>query len=70
MSTPTTFWRLAGMTYMSYVTRATGTLRSALKEPLKSKAMAGGSLSYNRSVWNAGEMGEKKLVEALEKAAK
>ena len=35
MSTPTTFWRLAGMTYMGYVTRATAALRGGLKEVRK-----------------------------------
>ncbi|GMH57263.1 hypothetical protein TrRE_jg2944 [Triparma retinervis] len=70
MSTPTTFWRLAGITYMSYVSRATGSLRASLKEPLKSKASQGFTLSYNRATWEAGEMGEKKVVDLLEKAAK
>ncbi|GMI16046.1 hypothetical protein TrLO_g1420 [Triparma laevis f. longispina] len=51
MSTPTTFWRLAGMTYMGYVTRATSALRGGLKEPARTKAFAGQSFSYNRSTF-------------------
>eukprot|EP00520_Triparma_pacifica_P000157 CAMPEP_0118640794 /NCGR_PEP_ID=MMETSP0785-20121206/4939_1 /TAXON_ID=91992 /ORGANISM="Bolidomonas pacifica, Strain CCMP 1866" /LENGTH=70 /DNA_ID=CAMNT_0006532197 /DNA_START=41 /DNA_END=253 /DNA_ORIENTATION=+ len=70
MSTPTTFWRLAGITYMSYVSRATSSLRSSLKEPLKSKLSKDFNLSYNRSTWEEGVQGVKKQVDMLEKAAK
>ena len=34
----------------------------ALKEPAKSKAMAQEAFGYNRSVWSAGEQGEKTTV--------
>jgi len=48
-----------------YVTKASSTLRAALKEPAKSKAMAQETFSYNRSVWSNGEQGAKKLTDSL-----
>eukprot|EP00566_Odontella_aurita_P034562 CAMPEP_0113593318 /NCGR_PEP_ID=MMETSP0015_2-20120614/38368_1 /TAXON_ID=2838 /ORGANISM="Odontella" /LENGTH=34 /DNA_ID=CAMNT_0000500017 /DNA_START=71 /DNA_END=171 /DNA_ORIENTATION=+ /assembly_acc=CAM_ASM_000160 len=33
MTTPTTFWRLAGMSYTQFVTRASTAVRAGLKEP-------------------------------------
>ena len=70
MSTPTTFWRLAGMTYMNYVTRATHSLRSALKEPAKTKAFANSAISYNRSTFDNAVQGAKKEVTKLGQAGK
>eukprot|EP00560_Eucampia_antarctica_P008849 CAMPEP_0197823728 /NCGR_PEP_ID=MMETSP1437-20131217/1049_1 /TAXON_ID=49252 ORGANISM="Eucampia antarctica, Strain CCMP1452" /NCGR_SAMPLE_ID=MMETSP1437 /ASSEMBLY_ACC=CAM_ASM_001096 /LENGTH=70 /DNA_ID=CAMNT_0043423037 /DNA_START=88 /DNA_END=300 /DNA_ORIENTATION=- len=68
MTTPTTFWRLAGMSYVQYVTKASSTVRAALKEPAKSKAMAQETFSYNKAAWDSGKQGEKKLVDVLSKA--
>ncbi|KAL7490542.1 hypothetical protein ACHAWT_000106 [Skeletonema menzelii] len=65
MTTPTTFWRLAGVSYVQYVTKATSCLRAALKEPAKSKAMTQETFSYNKSVWSNGEQGAKKLTDSL-----
>jgi len=48
-----------------YVTKASSTVRAALKEPAKSKAMAQESFSYNRSVWSGGNQGAKKLTDSL-----
>jgi len=68
MSTPTTFWRLAGMSYTQYVTRAASTVRASLKEPAKSKAMELESLSYNAAVWSNAESQGKNAVDTLGKA--
>eukprot|EP00561_Arcocellulus_cornucervis_P013594 CAMPEP_0185802208 /NCGR_PEP_ID=MMETSP1322-20130828/1878_1 /TAXON_ID=265543 /ORGANISM="Minutocellus polymorphus, Strain RCC2270" /LENGTH=70 /DNA_ID=CAMNT_0028497961 /DNA_START=62 /DNA_END=274 /DNA_ORIENTATION=+ len=68
MTTPTTFWRLAGMSYVQFVTRASSTVRAGLKEPARSKAMAQESFTYNTSKWSAGDQGEKVAVDALGKA--
>ncbi|MCP4746881.1 MAG: hypothetical protein GY874_12200, partial [Desulfobacteraceae bacterium] len=38
-----------------YVTKASSTVRAALKEPAKSKALAQETFSYNKSVWSNGE---------------
>eukprot|EP00956_Cyclotella_meneghiniana_P010205 scaffold14075_cov72-Cyclotella_meneghiniana.AAC.3 len=65
MSTPTTFWRLAGVSYVQYVTKASSTVRAALKEPAKSKALAQETFSYNRATWTNGEMEKKNLVDSL-----
>eukprot|EP00594_Rhizosolenia_setigera_P007692 CAMPEP_0178939222 /NCGR_PEP_ID=MMETSP0789-20121207/87_1 /TAXON_ID=3005 /ORGANISM="Rhizosolenia setigera, Strain CCMP 1694" /LENGTH=66 /DNA_ID=CAMNT_0020618033 /DNA_START=220 /DNA_END=420 /DNA_ORIENTATION=+ len=62
MTTPTTFWRIAGMSYVQYVNRATTALRSALKEPAKTKAAASETFSFNVATWEAGEMGAKKAL--------
>eukprot|EP00568_Trieres_chinensis_P012684 CAMPEP_0183304672 /NCGR_PEP_ID=MMETSP0160_2-20130417/9684_1 /TAXON_ID=2839 ORGANISM="Odontella Sinensis, Strain Grunow 1884" /NCGR_SAMPLE_ID=MMETSP0160_2 /ASSEMBLY_ACC=CAM_ASM_000250 /LENGTH=70 /DNA_ID=CAMNT_0025467767 /DNA_START=93 /DNA_END=305 /DNA_ORIENTATION=- len=70
MTTPTTFWRLAGMSYTQYVTRAASAMRAGLKEPAKSKAMQQEKFAYNQSVWEAGEQGKKALIETLSKAGK
>ena len=70
MSTPTTFWRIAGMTYMNYVSRATLSLRSALKEPAKTKAFANNSISYNRSTFSDAVQSAKKEISELGAAGK
>eukprot|EP00592_Proboscia_alata_P002088 CAMPEP_0194376114 /NCGR_PEP_ID=MMETSP0174-20130528/24607_1 /TAXON_ID=216777 /ORGANISM="Proboscia alata, Strain PI-D3" /LENGTH=64 /DNA_ID=CAMNT_0039156675 /DNA_START=71 /DNA_END=265 /DNA_ORIENTATION=- len=59
MTTPTTYWRLAGMTYVQYVSRASSTVRAALKEPAKSKAAKNEVFSFNSSIWEAGKIGPK-----------
>ncbi|KAL3790387.1 hypothetical protein ACHAWO_011602 [Cyclotella atomus] len=70
MSTPTTFWRLAGVSYVQYVTKASSTVRAALKEPAKSKAMAQEAFSYNKAVWSQGTMGTKTMVDSLKNVGK
>ncbi|KAL9189870.1 hypothetical protein ACHAXT_009545 [Thalassiosira profunda] len=70
MTTPTTFWRLAGVSYVQYVTKASSTVRAALKEPAKSKAMAQEAFGYNRSHWTGGEQGGKTKVDALKSVGK
>jgi len=69
MSPPvTTFWRLAGMSYLQYVNTAATAMRGALKEPVKMKAMAQESFSYNSAAWSAGQAGTKTRIEALNAA--
>ncbi|KAL7443878.1 hypothetical protein ACHAXH_007732 [Discostella pseudostelligera] len=70
MTTPTTFWRLAGVSYVQYVTKASSTVRAALKEPAKSKAMAQEGFVFNRSHWTNGKQGEKSLIDGLKKVGK
>jgi len=70
MTTPTTFWRLAGVSYVQYVTKASSTVRAALREPAKTKALSQETFAYNRSVWSAGVQGEKSFVDGLSKAGK
>eukprot|EP00550_Attheya_septentrionalis_P009808 CAMPEP_0198283674 /NCGR_PEP_ID=MMETSP1449-20131203/3248_1 /TAXON_ID=420275 /ORGANISM="Attheya septentrionalis, Strain CCMP2084" /LENGTH=72 /DNA_ID=CAMNT_0043980397 /DNA_START=69 /DNA_END=287 /DNA_ORIENTATION=+ len=70
MATATTFWRLAGMSYVQYVTKATSTVRMALKEPAKSKAMQQEIFEYNAASWVAGKQGAKTAVTKLAMAGK
>ena len=49
----TTFWRLAGMTYLQYVNTASVTLRGVLKESVKTKAVIRDNVSFNH-VANSG----------------
>jgi len=51
-----------------FVTRASSTVRAALKEPAKSKAMAQETFSYNSSKWVDGVQGDKVAVDTLGKA--
>eukprot|EP00546_Thalassionema_frauenfeldii_P006666 CAMPEP_0178913524 /NCGR_PEP_ID=MMETSP0786-20121207/10892_1 /TAXON_ID=186022 /ORGANISM="Thalassionema frauenfeldii, Strain CCMP 1798" /LENGTH=70 /DNA_ID=CAMNT_0020586279 /DNA_START=66 /DNA_END=278 /DNA_ORIENTATION=- len=58
----TTFWRLAGMSYLQYVNKSASTIRMALKEPAKRKALALENFGYHKSVWEAGVQGEKQAM--------
>eukprot|EP00429_Kryptoperidinium_foliaceum_P024427 CAMPEP_0176128946 /NCGR_PEP_ID=MMETSP0120_2-20121206/65178_1 /TAXON_ID=160619 /ORGANISM="Kryptoperidinium foliaceum, Strain CCMP 1326" /LENGTH=70 /DNA_ID=CAMNT_0017464089 /DNA_START=62 /DNA_END=270 /DNA_ORIENTATION=+ len=64
----TSFWRVAGMTYLQYVNRAATSVRSALKEPMKSKLTSGSSFSYNAATWEGGVQGVKTEITTLGKA--
>lgn len=54
--------------FPQYVNRAAGSVRSALKEPAKSKLMAASDFSYSAAVWQGGNMGAKSNVKSLSKA--
>jgi len=66
----TSFWRIAGMSYLQYVNRAAGSVRSALKEPMKSKLQAQGEFSYNASTWTKSVLNSKAEVKSLSQAGK
>ena len=53
-----------------YVNKAATTMRGALKEPAKVKAMAQEKFTYNSAAWTAGEMGAKTEVSVLSQAGK
>ena len=53
-----------------YVTKAASTVRAALKEPAKTKAMAQEQFGYNSSMWSAGTQGSKTYVNSLGQAGK
>ena len=55
---------------LQYVSKASSTLRAALKEPAKSKAMAQETFSYNKAIWSEGTMGTKTLVDGLKSVGK
>ncbi|CAM9764648.1 unnamed protein product [Choristocarpus tenellus] len=54
MSQATTFWRLAGMTYLEFANKATSVVRAGLKEPARSKALAREAVTYNRNTFTEG----------------
>mmetsp|Transcript_21862 Transcript_21862/g.54154 ORF Transcript_21862/g.54154 Transcript_21862/m.54154 type:complete len:118 (-) Transcript_21862:205-558(-) len=56
--------------FKQYVNRAAGSVRSALKEPMKSKLLAQSEFKYNASAWEAGVQGAKKEVTSLSQAGK
>ncbi|OEU08345.1 hypothetical protein FRACYDRAFT_271807 [Fragilariopsis cylindrus CCMP1102] len=66
----TNFWRIAGMSYLQYVNRAAGSVRSALKEPMKSKLSAQGEFSYKASAWVDGTQMSKTEITSLSQAGK
>ena len=51
-----------------YVNRAAVSVRSALKEPTKSKLMANSSFSYKAAAWEGGVQSSKKEITTLGKA--
>jgi hypothetical protein len=51
-----------------YANRAAGSVRAALKEPLKSKLAVQGQFSYKASTWEAGDQSPKVEIDTLEKA--
>eukprot|EP00544_Gedaniella_sp_CCMP2646_P006694 CAMPEP_0202493942 /NCGR_PEP_ID=MMETSP1361-20130828/10075_1 /ASSEMBLY_ACC=CAM_ASM_000849 /TAXON_ID=210615 /ORGANISM="Staurosira complex sp., Strain CCMP2646" /LENGTH=73 /DNA_ID=CAMNT_0049124305 /DNA_START=68 /DNA_END=289 /DNA_ORIENTATION=+ len=66
MSPPqTSFWRLAGMSYLQYVNRATTCARLAMKEPARMKAMQQEVFSFTSTPWSNGTPGEKIPIEKL-----
>lgn len=56
--------------FLQYINKAAGTMRSVLKEPAKTRAMAQEAYSYNASVWEAGKMGPKVPVGNIQQAGK
>lgn len=54
--------------FVQYVNRAANSVRSAAKEPVKSKLLANSSFSYNAAAWEGGAQGTKTQVSALSKA--
>ncbi|CAM9271744.1 unnamed protein product [Ectocarpus sp. 12 AP-2014] len=68
MSQATTFWRLAGMTYLEYASKATTVMRGALKEPARSTALAREAVGYNRNVFVDGKPQGKLPVANLKEA--
>lgn len=53
-----------------YVTKASSCVRAALKEPAKTKSLGQEAFAYNKSMWTAGEQGEKALIDSLKSVGK
>eukprot|EP00548_Thalassiothrix_antarctica_P004381 CAMPEP_0194130316 /NCGR_PEP_ID=MMETSP0152-20130528/1381_1 /TAXON_ID=1049557 /ORGANISM="Thalassiothrix antarctica, Strain L6-D1" /LENGTH=69 /DNA_ID=CAMNT_0038824791 /DNA_START=45 /DNA_END=254 /DNA_ORIENTATION=- len=60
--TASTFWRAAGMSYLQYLNKSASTVRMALKEPAKRKALTYEKFGYQKAVWKDGVQGEKVVV--------
>jgi hypothetical protein len=51
------FWRAAGLTYLSYCRVGSSVLRSALKEPMRTKALkSGDNFEIIRRTWSGADM--------------
>eukprot|EP00522_Entomoneis_paludosa_P016565 CAMPEP_0172452182 /NCGR_PEP_ID=MMETSP1065-20121228/9926_1 /TAXON_ID=265537 /ORGANISM="Amphiprora paludosa, Strain CCMP125" /LENGTH=66 /DNA_ID=CAMNT_0013204207 /DNA_START=81 /DNA_END=281 /DNA_ORIENTATION=- len=61
----TTYWRIAGLSYLQYVNRAASSVRTVLKEPAKRKALLQNNYYYKSAVWENGKQGAKTEVGAL-----
>eukprot|EP00542_Grammatophora_oceanica_P015279 CAMPEP_0194045888 /NCGR_PEP_ID=MMETSP0009_2-20130614/18713_1 /TAXON_ID=210454 /ORGANISM="Grammatophora oceanica, Strain CCMP 410" /LENGTH=65 /DNA_ID=CAMNT_0038690925 /DNA_START=52 /DNA_END=249 /DNA_ORIENTATION=+ len=62
MPPQTSFWRIAGMSYLQYVAKASSTIRAGLKEPAKRKAMEQEKYFFNSSTWEGGVQSSKTPV--------
>ena len=61
----TLFFFSLSLSFPKYVAKASQTLRAALKEPSKSKALLREGFSYNRSLWKEGKQGPKTRIQSL-----
>lgn len=59
MTSGVSLWRAAGMSYLQYVNKSANVLRSALKEPIKSKANAMSNVQFTGFQWKNGVRGDK-----------
>ena len=50
MSGATTFWRIAGRSYLHMAGTATTTVRTCLKQPMKDAALARDTVNYMRKL--------------------
>ena len=69
MSTASSFWRLAKISYVEYLAKSTTALRTCLKEPLKTQAAGREKVGYTRAFWEGGARGERSDIESLAQAA-
>ncbi|TMW68770.1 hypothetical protein Poli38472_006238 [Pythium oligandrum] len=65
----TSFFRVAGLSYLQYVNKSAAVLREALKEPVKSKAVARSKVEFATFKWADGERGKRVDVDSIKKAA-
>eukprot|EP00941_MAST-03F_sp_MAST-3F-sp1_P002302 g2302.t1 len=63
------YWRKAGMNYLQYLEVGSKTMRMALKEPAKTKAMTRGAVHFREAFWKNAEMGERVVIEDLAQMA-
>ena len=59
------FWRLAGLSYLQYLNKASSCVRSALKEPILTQAAVRDRVSYISRDWTAGVRGEAKEISSI-----
>ena len=60
------FWRLAGLNYLEYLSISTNAVRNSLKEPARARTSAReGAVHLREATWTAGKSGEKVGVESL-----
>ncbi|KAJ0394557.1 hypothetical protein P43SY_010609 [Pythium insidiosum] len=65
----TSFFRLAGLSYLQYVNKSANVLREALKEPVKSKVLHRNNVEFAAFKWVEGERGQRVDISSIKKAA-
>lgn len=68
MSTASSFWRLAKISYVEYLSKSTSALRQCLKEPMKTQAAGREKVGYTRAFWEGGARGERFDIASLAEA--
>ncbi|BDA47313.1 probable ATP synthase subunit epsilon, mitochondrial [Coccomyxa sp. Obi] len=58
------YWRVAGMSYLKYSNLCADMLRSSLKEPMKTKAKLREAVYFRAAVWKDGKP-EKQVITDL-----
>eukprot|EP00884_Botryococcus_braunii_P020251 jgi/Botrbrau1/690/Bobra.160_2s0013.1 len=59
------YWRVAGMTYLKYANLCADMVRSALKEPLRTKAKARETVYFRSANWKEGKPQTQVITEYL-----
>eukprot|EP00190_Bangiopsis_sp_CCMP1999_P007653 CAMPEP_0198725298 /NCGR_PEP_ID=MMETSP1475-20131203/2634_1 /TAXON_ID= ORGANISM="Unidentified sp., Strain CCMP1999" /NCGR_SAMPLE_ID=MMETSP1475 /ASSEMBLY_ACC=CAM_ASM_001111 /LENGTH=68 /DNA_ID=CAMNT_0044487047 /DNA_START=81 /DNA_END=287 /DNA_ORIENTATION=+ len=57
------YWRTSGLTYLKYTNLSAEYLRKALKEPMRSKALAGVDYAMIKATWEQGKIVKREPVE-------
>ncbi|CAK4082592.1 unnamed protein product [Aphanomyces euteiches] len=66
--TGTSLWRSAGLSYLQYVNKSAAVVRSATKEPLKSKIASRNEVDFAAWKWANGERLNRVDVDSIKKA--
>merc|ERR1712146_353434 len=64
------YWRVAGMSYLRYANLCADMVRASLKEPLKSQALKREVVFVKSTPWEAGKPGESVMIDYTDKIAK
>jgi F-type H+-transporting ATPase subunit epsilon len=60
------YWRVAGMTYLKYADLCSNMLRASLREPLRAKARAREAIYYRSAQWEGGAPRAAEVVDLVD----